>query len=218
MANKRIKRTKRAYEASQGEFNSGLGDNPGSLEKLLLERSLALTGQDAPLRAIQSQAMAAAEDPGARIDNAIGRAQTDVHAAAATAGQPKTMRDIVGSNLVRARGLTRVATAGDAAVKAQALKDRIAMSKFGRGRTALALGQGEVGIDMAQQRKTALNEMDRMRADAYGNAAGAVAGGLMSWAQNRNNQALANGAEMSGWLKTMRPEMNAALDSIPKGS
>lgn len=185
------RRIKEAYEAANGDFESGV-NGPSSAEKDLMERSVSLLRDSGPLRDIQTQAMDAAEDPAARINDVIGRGTTNVHAAFAGAPRPQSIGEATTQNLARSKALTRVAIAGDAAVKQQALKERIAMAGFGRQRAALALGQGQIGVEMGMKRKAAADERDAMLGSAYSNAAGSVIGalgnlGLNAW---QNRQAL----------------------------
>jgi hypothetical protein len=182
------KRNKRAYDQAFGEFNSGV-DGQSSAEKAMLERSLSLLKGTGPLRDLQNDAMDAAEDPAGRINQAIGRGRQDVHAKFAEGGTPRSIGDAVGQNLARARALTRVGMAGDEAVKAQALKDRIAIAGFGRDRANLAMGQGQIGVDMAAKRRAAADDRNAVTGAAYSNLGGAVLGaglnyGINAW-QNR---------------------------------
>ena len=184
---KALKQIKHASDAGTG-YESGNDGSQSSAERALQERSAALLQTTGPLRDIQNQAMADLEDPASRIDDAIGRGRTDVHAKIAEAGQPRTIGDITGQGLVRAKALSRVTDTADSAMKKRDLQRRIAIAGFGRQRAALALGQGQVGVDLAAKSRQAALDRSIMTGNAYSNAAGSVIGaatnyGVDAWRQ-----------------------------------
>lgn len=156
------------------------------IERDMMLRAYGLMKGDEKLRGVQSDAMAEAADLGNEQAAVAGRSATDFFR---QAGGPAEMPRLTDQAIARGRGLARLFAQGDAAVKAQGLKEQLLYSKFGRDRAGLAIGGGMQQADMAAQRSTAQAERDAMLGNARMNLYGSLAGAAANFAPDAFNWA-----------------------------
>lgn len=157
---------------------AGIKGRQGTFERMMLDRSLQLLGDANTYRGLQREALDDSTSFQRRQD-AVGRAQTDFTMAFDAARDKSTnnIGRIQDQAVARARGLTRSAIASENALQDKGVQDRIAYSRFLRGRASQAITGAEQQIDMEQQlgmsAHNARGAVAASNANMYGSLVGA---------------------------------------------